>query len=293
MNIIFQISGGIGKSVMATAVCEAIKKKYPDSKLIVVTSYPDVFLNNPFVDRSYSFNEHPYFYSDYIENEDFKVFAHDPYLETSYIEQNEHLIKTWCEMFDLPYDGESPKINLTQREIEFFTKKYNSDKPIMLLQTNGGGEQNIKYSWARDIPSSIVERIIEKYSIGYNILHVRRDDQPAYSNTIHVSDSFRGLAVLIYISEKRLLIDSFAQHVAAGFGLTSTVLWIANKPEVFGYPVHKNIVANKFTKKLELKLSYLSKFNIAGEPIEFPYNSEKEIFNVSDITDSLSGKSLQ
>ena len=53
----------------------------------------------------------------------------------------------------------------------------------------------------------------------------------------------------------------------------------------------KNIIANKFAKKLELKLSYLSKFNIAGEPIEFPYNSEKEIFNVSDITDSLTGKS--
>jgi hypothetical protein len=291
MNIIFQISGGIGKSVMATAVCEAIKKKYPDSNLIVVTSYPDVFLNNPFVDRSYSFNEHSYFYSDYIENKDFKVFAHDPYLETSHIEQNEHLIKTWCEMFDLPYNGETPKINLTQREIEFFTRKYNSDKPIMLLQTSGGGEQNIKYSWARDIPPNIVEHIIEKYRIGYNILHIRRDDQPSYPNTIHVSDSFRGLAVLIYISEKRLLIDSFVQHVAAAFELSSTVLWIANKPEVFGYPVHKNIIANKFAKKLELKLSYLSKFNIAGEPIEFPYNSEKEIFNVSDITDSLTGKS--
>ena len=26
-NIIFQIAGGIGKSIMATAVCEAIKKR--------------------------------------------------------------------------------------------------------------------------------------------------------------------------------------------------------------------------------------------------------------------------
>jgi hypothetical protein len=47
MNIIFQISGGIGKCVMATAVCEAIKKQYPDSRLIVVSGYADVFLNNP------------------------------------------------------------------------------------------------------------------------------------------------------------------------------------------------------------------------------------------------------
>ena len=48
MNIIFQINGGIGKVVMATAVCEAIKKKYPDSKLITISGYSDFFLNNPF-----------------------------------------------------------------------------------------------------------------------------------------------------------------------------------------------------------------------------------------------------
>lgn len=39
MNIIFSIQGGMGKSIMATAVCKAIKKQYPDSTLIVVTGY--------------------------------------------------------------------------------------------------------------------------------------------------------------------------------------------------------------------------------------------------------------
>ena len=32
MKIIFQIDGGIGKSIAATAVCKAIKKQYPKSK---------------------------------------------------------------------------------------------------------------------------------------------------------------------------------------------------------------------------------------------------------------------
>jgi ADP-heptose:LPS heptosyltransferase len=55
MNIIFQINGGIGKCVMATAVCEAIKKQYPDCKLIVVSAYADAFTNSPFVDRALTF----------------------------------------------------------------------------------------------------------------------------------------------------------------------------------------------------------------------------------------------
>ena len=81
--------------------------------------------------------------------------------------------------------------------------------------------------------------------------------------------------------------DSFAQHVAAGMDLPSTVLWIANKPEVFGYGLNNNIMSNPFTVKPELRNAYLGKFNIGGDLLEFPYNSEDEIFNVKDIVDSI------
>ena len=47
MNIIFQIEGGLGKSIMATAMVKVIKKRYKNANIIVVTAYPDVFLNNP------------------------------------------------------------------------------------------------------------------------------------------------------------------------------------------------------------------------------------------------------
>jgi hypothetical protein len=77
MNIIFQISGGIGKSILSTAVCKAIKKKYPNDKLIVVSGYPDVFTNSKDVDMSFGFGQEGYFYTKYIENQDVKVMALD------------------------------------------------------------------------------------------------------------------------------------------------------------------------------------------------------------------------
>ena len=43
MNIIFTITGGIGKCIAGTAVAEAIKKQYPDSKLIVISPHPNIF----------------------------------------------------------------------------------------------------------------------------------------------------------------------------------------------------------------------------------------------------------
>ena len=215
------------------------------------------------------------------------ILAHDPYLETKHIKHEEHLIKTWCEMFDLPVTKLTGELFLTKREIDFYSKKFVSDKPILLLQTNGGGESDLKYSWARDIPTYVVENIIYQFKDEYNIVHIRRDDQIKYDGTFGVSDNFRGLLVLIQLSEKRLLMDSFGQHAAAALDKPSTVLWVCNKPNVFGYEMHTNIQANPETIIPELRNSYLNKYNISGEPVEFPYNAETEMFSVEQVIKSL------
>ena len=289
MNIIFQINGGIGKCILATSVCRSIKTKYPESQLIILSGYPEVFLNNPFVDRSFAFGQSQYFYQDYIENKDFIVLGHDPYLETNHLKQSEHLSHTWTKMFDLPIlENTTPEIYLTDRERQFFGQKFQSDKPILLLQTNGGAiGQELKYSWARDIPMCVVLPIIEEFKNEYNIVHIRRDDQIGYQGTTPISENFRALSVLIEFSSKRLLMDSFGHHAAAAMNKPSTVLWVCNSPKVFGYELHDNIIANPATKKPELRNSYLQKFAIDGNLLEFPYNHEQEIFNIDDVIASL------
>ena len=287
MNIIFQINGGIGKVIAGTAICASIKSKYPDDKLIVVSGYPDVFLGNKNVDRAYAFGQQAYFYKEYIENQEIMLFGHDPYLEAKHIKQEEHLIETWCKLYDLPVTKTVGELFLTQREIDFFSKKFVSDKPILLMQTNGGAESDQKYSWARDIPSYVVENVIYQFKDEYNVVHIRRDDQLQYEGTFGVSDTFRALLVLIQLSDKRLLMDSFGQHAAAALDKPSTVLWIANSPKVFGYEMHTNIEANDETATPELRNAYLGKYNIGGDPIEFPYNKETDIFTVDQIIKSL------
>jgi hypothetical protein len=287
MNIILQINGGIGKVIAATAVCNAIKAKYPDSTLIVVSGYPDVFLGNKNVDRAFAFGQQAYFYMEYIEDKDALILAHDPYMETKHIQKQEHLIETWCRMYDIPTTIMHGEMFVTQREVDFFSKKFVSDKPIFLLQTNGGGEADQKYSWARDIPAYVVENVINEFKDQYNIVHIRREDQLSYANTFSVTDTFRALTVLVSLSEKRLLMDSFAQHAAAALEKPSTVLWVANSPKVFGYELHDNIIANPETRKPELRNAYLGKYNIGGDPVEFPYENESEIFDVNKIIESL------
>jgi hypothetical protein len=287
MNVIFQINGGIGKVVASTAVCKSIKAKYPDCKLIVVSGYPDVFMNNPNVDRAFAFGQQSYFYQEYVQGQDFMVFAHDPYFETQHLKFEEHLIETWCRIYDLPFIQKHGEIFLSQREIDFFSNKYISDKAIFLLQTNGGADGTLKYSWARDIPPNIVNNVIEHFRNEYNIVHIRREDQLNYEHTIPITDNFRSLVVLISLSTKRFFMDSFAQHVAATLNLPSVVLWVVNSPKVFGYDVHTNIIANPETKQPDIRASYLNKYNIGGELIEFPYNNENEIFNLEQVITAL------
>jgi hypothetical protein len=288
--IILSVNGGIGKCIISTAVVEAFAEQRPDKKLIVVSGYPDVFINNPHVHRSFGFGNIQYFYETYVKGHESEIFVHNPYDETDYTYQRKHVIEIWCQLCNLAYDKKYlPKIYLTQREIDFFSKNYiNSDKPLFVLQTNGGADnQAIKYSWARDIPTSTAEKIVDTFKDEYNIVHLRRQDQIQLQNTIPVTTSFREICVLMSMSQKRLMMDSFAQHLAGSLELPSVVCWIVNSPKVFGYETNTNILANPFTKVPETRNAFLQEFNIGGDLVEFPYNSEDEIFNVEEIIEAL------
>jgi len=283
MNLVFQINGGIGKCIAATAVCSGLKKKFPNDDLIVVSGYPEVFINNPYVKKSLNFTNLQYFYQDYIDNKEVKFFLQDPYLTTDYIKEAKHLIQIWYDIFDLKYENQQPEFFLTQREIELYQRQVQVDKPIMMLQTNGGGDANKKYSWARDIPTSVAVKIVEEFSKDYAIFHVRRDDQIGFQNTIQLTGQLRQILAISLLSKKRLVMDSFLQHALAALKLPSVALWVVNSPKVFGYDLNTNILCNPFTMRPELRNSYLSKFNIGGDELEFPYQNETEIFNVDEI----------
>lgn len=292
-NYILQVDGGIGKCVAATAVCQAIKKQHPNSNLIVISGYPEVFLNNPNVNKSLQYGAITYFYDDYIKDKNFELMVQNPYLQSSYVNKSQHLIQVWCEMNGIVYGGEQPQIFLNQRELDFFQKKYQSDKPIMVIQTNGGANKDLKYSFARDLPASVVIKVIEHFAPKYNIVHVRRDDQIGYQNTTPIHAGFREILALTLLSEKRLLIDSFLQHACAALNLPSTVCWITNSPKNLGYNIHTNILANPFTNKPELRHAMYEEFDISGNPEQFPYNNENEIFNVDAIIESLEDKAME
>jgi len=289
MNVIFQIEGGLGKSIMATAIVKVIKKRYKNANLIVITGYPDIFLNNPDVFEIHNINQINGLYLKLIKDQKCKIFTEDPYRNSDFItEQSIPLLKTWCKIYGLNYNNEQPQIYLTQPEIDYFTPFYKTDKPILAIQPHGGPEGlGYQYSWTRDIPSINVNEIIEYYKDDYTIIHIKRPDQIIYENTLQALDGFRSIAILLQIADKRLLIDSFTQHLASALNKKSTVCWISTKPEIFGYKHNINIKSNPFTKEPNLVSAIYNPFNLSQDISSIPYNNLNEIFDTNKIIESI------
>jgi hypothetical protein len=135
--IVWHIEGGLGKNIAATSLLSSLKEKHPERKIVVVASYPEIFLNLPSVYRVYRLGSTQYFYDDYIKNKDTIVFKHEPYYETHHILKNKHLIANWCKILDIEYKNQSPVLNFNIIH-QINVTKWNREKPILLIQTNGG-----------------------------------------------------------------------------------------------------------------------------------------------------------
>jgi len=294
--IIFNPEGGLGKIIASTAVVRSIKAHYPDKKIIVVTPWPEVFLNNPHVWRVFRSGNQPYFYKDYIQDRETLVFKGEPYFNTGHLYNRQHVVKSWCELHNVKFDGNyNPELYFTPAEIAKVQAAFQRPKPICLLQTNGGmynhnPQHHKHYAWARDLPHNQAQILANELSKLYTVLHITKQGNPDLANTERIQDmDKRSLMLLPAIATKACLIDSCLQHAAAALGKKSTVAWIATHPEVFGYDLHTNVKPcmpfnkNQNTAYID---SILFDYDFNGPEHEFPF-AQSDIFNLQEIFDSI------
>lgn len=286
--VVFHVDGGIGKNIQATAVAEAIAKHHKDRRLIVVASWCEPWLGNPNVWRYYHSGTTPYFHEDFIQNKDTVVYRSEPYFSTGYFEKQKSLQHTWCDALQIPIGNCKSSLHFNQLEREeagvYMTQNFK--KPVMMIQSCGGGVVNhgFPFSWFRDMPANIAQKVVDHFSTQYSVVQLRYKDQPQLQNTFSPDLSLRKVMALIPYSTKRLFIDSFAQHIAGALRIPSVVCWVGNHPEVFGYPIHTNIKTKINLNKYCNYEGYLEPFALQGENYSCPaeYNTET-VFDVNEI----------
>jgi hypothetical protein len=288
---VFQVDGGIGKNILASAMIRAYKKSVPERKVIVVTAWPEAFINNPYVYRVFRIGSFPYFYEDYIKNKDTRVFRLDPYNTEDFVYQRKHLVEIWCDLVGVASDGTNPELFLTEREVIYGQRFVNQNGPTLLLQSNGGAEnQSVPYSWARDLPPAFTQQLINTVRPRFGqILHVRRDNQPSFEGTVSVGDNnIRNIFAIIPHVDKIIGIDSVIQHAAAALNKPATVGWIANNPKVFGHELHTNIQVTKERNFVHNIDSYVDENDWTGSRLyECPYDNLMNLFDVHEFAKSI------
>jgi hypothetical protein len=287
--IVWHIEGGLGKNVAATSLISSLQAKYKDRKIVIVASYPEIFLNHPDAYRVYKMGSTQYFYDDYIRDKDTIVFKHEPYFETQHILKNKHLIANWCKLMDIKYEFQKPVLNFNfvqQRNVIGWKR----EKPILLIQTNGGPlNSNLEYSWTRDIPYMVSKQIVDKYKDTHHIIQICKPTSLKLEDVEVIDQPLQAMSLfaLLAVSDKRVLIDSSLQHAAAAMNLKSTVLWVGTSSKNFGYSMHKNIEANPPTNTVKLVDSYLFDYSFEGVAHECPYFSLEEIFDITKIIEEI------
>ncbi len=284
-RLIFVISGGTGKNIMATAVVEAAHKQFPNAEIIVATPWVEVWFNNPHINCVINITKESDLYKNFVNKPNTSVFLHDVYHEASFIHKAKHLNESWADMCGIKYNGELPKMYFTDEERAATKAKLPQDgKPLFFIQTSGGAQnQDYPISWMRDMPLSIAQRVVDRMNaLGYTTVHIRRPDQYGLGGTFVPHFTLREMLCSIEFSDKRLLIDSVMEHAAAAMRKPSVILWTGNRPNVFGWEMHTNLLPRetpKFRHKID---SYLEPYNITGLIHECPYDTD-ELFDMEEI----------
>jgi ADP-heptose:LPS heptosyltransferase len=302
--VVFTDGGGLGKTILSTAVVASISAHYPKSKIIVLTGHPDVYDGNPKVYRVFDPNAVQYFYSDYIKDKDFVFLQSEPYTHWKYLRQEMHLIEAWCDQIGVPCVTKKPEIFVKQsdkRSIEQYMKIQGIDKDaLVLIQWCGGivpkednavlGTQLNEAMHKRSIPKHIAQEIADALKHqGRQVVSLQHQHQEPLDGVATIFDRFGLIAALIDSCKTFVGIDSFMQHAAAALGKSGTVLWGATNSDVLGYEMHSNLTRGAVCAepKCHRPNSFLLDKTGSGQSWSCPYSEPCLDFVAKDVVEDV------
>lgn len=242
-NYVLEISGGIGKHVMATSFVKWLNEKYPNKKITVISAYPEIFEYNPRIHRNLHLTQ-PYLFEDYIKENDFR--KGNPYeLQEYYREKNKkHLMNLFPKAYFFNQYNENPEteIYLTKGE-EFDGQIYcKQNGPLITFQATGGlppgaTPNRMKLdSSQRDMIQKLAYKTVETLiRAGFKVLQLRNNTEPQIPGTLQLELPFRNLIPIVKNSIAHVGIDSSWMHVAGCFKKPMLTFWGNTHKDNLGY----------------------------------------------------------
>ena len=168
--LVFECLGQPDKDLAATAVVRALKKAHSKRQIVVVSANPEVWWHNPNVYRVYKAGAMPYFYDDYIHNQETIIHRLDPFQATDAIYRRRPLNQIWCELCQVPSAGDKSELYFTGREREVVGKLMagaSAGRPTLLVQA-----REPYRALAKEIATKVLEQgyaVIQLESLNFDL----------------------------------------------------------------------------------------------------------------------------
>jgi len=256
--IIYRFGKAIGDQVCMSAAVKALKKQ-KGYKVIVFSSYPEIFYNNPNVYKNVDIRNYPNFLKKMIsrlldiskggqienfrfstkEGKGFEDFMRESKAKISLIEAHSKHFKVKLDLKDA-----KPQIYFSDEEIEEFSKKFEFLKDFAIIQPVGKTTYTPNKEWGFEKYQEVVNKTKDKI----NWVQVGLENEKLLENVIDLrgkTESLRELAFVIKKANFVLANEGLLNHLAAAVGTKSFVVFSGFHPvEIAKYDTTIAIVKN-------------------------------------------------
>ena len=222
--IIFRYGKSIGDHLYMTGVISKIfEKKF---KIIVLTNYPELFINNPKVYKIFNLNK--YFNRkillrifEVIQGESIKSFRNqikdsEKYSFMKFYPRNIHIAHAACFHFEmnLKFDNFKNEIFFSRDEILKFRKKLDLPNNFAVIHSEAKNTYTKSKNWGHER----IQNIINKFD-KINWIQVGRPGEYELENIYkkYFNISLRELAYIIYSSNFLVCMEGMYNHMASAF----------------------------------------------------------------------------
>lgn len=248
---IIQIDGGMGRVICATPAIRSFAGNHPNSKIVIVTSWPEVFWHNPHIRKCYKVDHH-YLWDDVIKHGD---FSHpEPYHSRLYYTQQHHLIDAFHFLIngDATLSDPQPQLFLTCDEVAWATqllahvKKEMRRDVIAAYQPYGAGASCTAADKShRSLSKIATEKIANDSTVGFiNCSHLPIDCANVWNQQFTVRELFAIVSVCDFV----VTIDSSLAHIGAAFSKKGISLLGSTFQKNVGYPFYTTYQRAEFPR---------------------------------------------
>ena len=217
-------SGALGDNLMLSFLAREIKKNYPRKKIIVETQRPELFENNPYIDKVVVGKlAASYYRMNYRIDPDVKV----------------HILDQLIKNLPIKIDHWERKLDLFLRDDELARARALVPNRFLVIGSAG------KQTFAANRKEWSIERFIElrKKLSGIQLVQLGGPDDPLLTDVIDMRGmDIRSSAAVIALSSGGIFLEGGLMHLANAVEKPSVIIFGgALDPDITGYETHINL----------------------------------------------------